>query len=812
MTIGFSPTLSRCRCRVLHTLFLLCSLLVCASSLQAQVSTSISSFSPSEAVSESPLVVRAELRHGETIERVYFLYRSFTESGWTRVEMELMGNTAIARVPPRHVSPPFLEYYIVLVNRSGQLESYPVSENPDPLSNAPGKTLQLPVMKKEDDVQAVFLSPEPNASYETNDVLISVSLYRADTMVVKRATQLFLNNTNVTRHIVISDDILVYVPANHGVTLKPGRYTASVLLYNRQGLLHRQVTTSFNVLAEGQPPERGGTAFVSTGSVDLELRREKVNREETWYNRGNFRFNGSQGAWRFNANAFVTSDERLNRQPQNRYYAGLESKWLLVGYGDSYPYFPSLILNGKRVRGLNSAIRLGKFNVEVAAGRTVRDVEGTLLKVIPIEQLAYEQQIDSLAAYAKIDSLLWGKYNYGTYSRSLFAVRPSFGSGETYQIGFTWLKSKDDINSIRYGTRPKENLVLGADLLSRFDNSRIELTGQFAFSAYNNDISSGSFTDAYIDSVYKKDAAAIKNARDILKSFITVNDNLRPLSFKKLSTVAYDVGLALNYFDNAFRINYQFRGSDYNSFGQTFLRTDIAGFNITDRIKLPAQNLFITLGYERLSDNTSKSKAVTTHFTTYNVAVNYDPRSILPSIAVGFTHYRNINNLSPRFVIGAVDDQTNRLFVLLAQRFNFHASHTASISLSGSKRNDYTPQNLDVRNTSVALNLNTRYRIPLQTTMGFTHNYNNYPGPFGARMRLRYTNVFANGVYTLPDDVASISCTVSPTFGDFKRVTFDLSAQWAVARAMNIILQYSLFGNIGLPNDDFWSVKYRFDF
>jgi len=34
------------------------------------------------------------------------------------------------------------------------------------------------------------------------------------------------------------------------------------------------------------------------------------------------------------------------------------------------------------------------------------------------------------------------------------------------------MQSKDDINSITYGTYPQENIVAGADLLIAFDNQK----------------------------------------------------------------------------------------------------------------------------------------------------------------------------------------------------------------------------------------------------------------------------------------------------------------------------------------------------
>lgn len=781
----------------------------------AQLSSLVASISPTEAVSETPLTISVDLSRGETVERVYFLFRRFGEGSWNKREMDLRGNTAFIVLPPSVVQPPYLEYYLVFVKRSGGIESHPLSESTDPLERPPTRTVQMPVIKREDDQQVVFLSPEANATYDPLDVLVSVSLLRADSVVVRRATQIILDGKDVSSDAVMTGDLFVYVPTNHGLSLKPGRHRVTVLLYNRQGNLHRQASTQFYVAGEPEPLALPYQPFISTGSVDLESRNEKVSNARTWYNRGSARFSGSQGDWRFNANVFVTSDELPSRQPQNRYYASLESQWLLIGYGDSYPSYPNLILSGKRVRGLNTSVRLGKVNVDLTLGQTTRAVEGALLKVIPINQLGLEQQADPFAAYARIDSLTWGKYSYGTYARDIFVVRPSFGSGEKYQIGFTWLKSKDDVQSITFGTRPQENVVVGTDLVSKFDMNRIELSAQAAFSAFNSDISSGNFTDAYIDTVYKKDAAAIKDARDILKNFITVNDNLRPLSFKNLSTFAYDVGLALNYFNNAFKASYIHRGSDYMSFGQTFLRTDVAGFNLVDRIRLPEQNMFVTLGYERLRDNTSETKATTTRFTTVNVALMYDPPPELPSISVGYAHFANVNNLviTGPDSISAVNDKTNRYYLHAMQRFTYAAHHIASLSVSMSFRNDFTRRNLDVKNISVSGTLNTRYAVPLQTTLGYTLNVNEFPSPgTSTRTRLNYSTVLASGRYSFGQDIAALSVAFSPTFGDFSRFTFDYTAQWNVQPNMHVLLQYSYYHNTGAPNDDFWSVKYRLEY
>ncbi len=104
--------------------------------------------------------------------------------------------------------------------------------------------------------------------------------------------------------------------------------------------------------------------------------------------------------------------------------------------------------------------------------------------------------------------------------------------------------------------------------------------------------------------------------------------------------------------------------------------------------------------------------------------------------------------------------------------------------------------------------------MPLQTQVGYTINTNKFPSPVLARTteQLDYSTVFVSGQYFVPEELGSVSVTVSPTFGDFKRLTLDGSALWNVAQAMSFILQYRYFQNDGMPNDDFWSLKYRYEF
>jgi len=790
-------------------------LLSLTAGVSAQVSTHVASVSPSEAPPGVPVRVTVELQQTGSIERVFFMYRPFGTSLYRTLEFEILGTRATGLLPADALIPPFVEYYVVLRDKSGLLETYPQTESPDPIATPPQNTRRLQVSSgPAQSPQVVFLSPEPSSIMAPEDVMVSVSLYRADSTVARRSTRVLVDGADVTASAVFSDDIIVFIPSNTGMTLAPGTHTVSVRLFDRSGRPAGTSSISFTVPGEiaKRISDAGGRKFTYDATFMAETRREEVGSVAEWYNRAGVQFRGNYGDLRVTSNLFVTSDEKQYRQPQNRYFIGGELPWIKLGLGDTYPDFPSLILYGNRVRGINSSLRLGYFNVDVAYGSTMRAIDGRELARLPVDSLKLAQQRYPFASYAQIDSSTWGIYNYGTYSRSLFAVRPSFGSGETWQLGFTWLSSKDDMGSIRYGIRPQENIVLGTDFIAKFDDGRVQISGQAAFSAYNSDVSSGNFTDAYIDTVYPNDAETIKNVRDILSPFITVNDNLRPLSLSKPATAAGELGVGLTYFDNSFRFTYLYRGNDYNSFGQAFLRTDIQGFNVMDRMRLMQSQLFATIGFERLQDNTADTKAATTVFTNFNFALSYYPIPKIPTVTIGYSRYNNDNGLSTDS-LAAIHDVTNRVYLQSSYDFEAGARHTAMFTLSVSKREDSSPRRLDVNNLIASLGIGTRYRIPLQTDFSAAFNFNDLPTGVPSETRgFNYTTLMAHARYWPVRNVLSVMATVSPSFGDFQRTTVDLGVEWFVRPPMSLLMQFSYFKNNGVPNENLVSLRYRYDF
>jgi hypothetical protein len=783
---------------------------------QAQVSPTIFSVGPDEAVATTSVTIRAELRQLDVIERLAVLYRPFGTSEFTLVEMDLAGSAATATLPASVVLPPFLEYYIAIVRRDGSMESFPVSQTQDPFLLPPPNTLRLPVRAADAPVQILFLSPEATEVVEPEDVVVAISLLRADTTVVQRATIVTLDGVDVTDKVVFAEDLLVFSPSAHDLRLTPGVHRVGVRLFSGTGAIVSSATHLFTVRGDAgtQYTEPVTPAMAYNATVTFETRHERIGGVSQWYNRGGVQFAGRKGIWRLNSNLYVTSEEDQTRQPQNRFYLGVSSPWLTAGVGDHFPVFPSLLLLGRRVRGANASVRTGFFNIDATYGQISRPIEGALIDSFPQDSLSLRQQQYPGDAFGQLSDSTWGRFHYGTYERTLFAVRPSFGTGEDFQLGFTWLSSSDDVSSIQYGVRPQENVVVGTDLLAKLDGEQLVLTAQAAFSAFNSDISSGSFTDAYIDTVFDN-PEDIRKARDILSRFITVNENLRPLSLSTPATLAYEATLAMNYFDNALRATYLYRGSDYTSFGQTFLRKDVRGFNVQDRIRLVSNQALLTLGWERLQDNTSGTKPATTTYTTLSAGVSLTLAPDLPVLTLGYNQFRNRNPVEGTGVdsLYAVDDRTNRIFGQASYDFELGPRHTALLSVSTSDRADFTVRHTDLTSSTVTLSLISRFDIPLQTSLDLALNYNDYPAPAtpGGRTSLDYTTIALGGRYAMLPGELNLIASIAPTFGDLTRVATDLGAEWYIQRAMSLTLQFSAFDNDDAPDDSFVSVRFRYD-
>jgi len=776
----------------------------------AQISGRVSSVSTSKARENQPLTVAAELNQTTGLVKIILAYRSFGQSEYKQQEMIISGAKASAVIPANGVVPPYLEYYLILELDNGTTETYPLGV---PQQN---NAMQIPVAVNNNfgmDKGILILSPEDGEKIEANQFFVSISLLQAQGDINKSEAKIFIDGIDFSSHLIFTEDLILLYQDKLSKPIGNGNHSMTVELYDSTSSLIYKKTSYFEVTAPNTNFPVSEVSGIRYGaSIQYETRNENFDTLNTLYNRGLINFNAAYKDWRISGQLYLTNEEHSNLQPQDRYSFTIENSWLHLNLGDTYPMYPGLILNGKRVRGISGTLTLGNFNIQTSYGEITRAVEGQVIQV-------YQQNNapigNTIIPY--MDSLK-AEISPGTYSRNIFAIRPYYGNGENFQFGISYLHSVDDKNSVQFAIDPQENVVLGSDILLGFDDRNIVFTAQAALSVSNDDITTGTFSDSQIDSLFGAgkllggSAEDIKSLTRTLSRFITVNQFIKPIELNNLSTFASEAALDLNYFNNNFTIKYLYRGNDFQSFGQSYLQTDVQGFNFLDRIRFLENRLFLTMGFENLNDNLQKTKFATTNYQTINLAATYYPEINLPHINIGYSRYYNYNDLStedPDSVKRslAVDDITNRYSVQTGYDFNMVIKQHADLSLIYSKRDDGSIYNYNAENTSVLVSLSSDWNINLTSSFSASVNQSNT-----GNAKFNYTSITAGGRYTLLSNQLEMSAFINPNFGSLKNIIFNTHLKYYIIKNLSLMLEIQYFKNYETnPNDSAISFITRYE-
>jgi len=757
--------------------------------VSGQISNIVSSVRVSDAKEQMPITITADLFSTDNISSINIAFRSFGQTEFRKSEMIIMGNSAKVTIPAEAVAPPYLEYYLFISLRDGSTQTYPVGiqEGVAPL--------QISVSSfSEKDKEILLLSPTIGEILTQPELMISVSFIKAPDNIDAAKTKIFINNEDVTSQAVYTGDILVVSGENLPGELKIGPGLLRIDVFDKEGNLYHTISRNFRLISTELAV---GVFWNYNGSLKGESRSEQFNSQSTLYNNITADINAEFGNWSINGNAYVTSEEVSDQQPYNRYSLSLKGgDWLELQAGDAFPRFPNLIMDGKRVRGFNGSLNFGFLNIQTAYGETERSIEGKLIEKFTADDPATLES-DVIPINAQRYTLPYGRVELGTFKRKVLAVRPSFGSGEHFQLGFSYLHSKDDVGSIEFGTRPEENLVLGTDLMLAYDSQNIMFTTQAAVSLNNKDISSGTLTDKQIDEIFGSnsnfsvDPSDVKRVRDLIGNFITVNQYLGPWNPQEFASLAAEAAMTLNYFNNNVKASYIYRGNDFQSFGQSFLRTDVKGINLVDRIRMIDNKLFLSIGYEELKDNLQKTKVATTTFQTINASISLFPRADFPNITLGYTRNANNNGLSisdPLKKMYVVDDITNRVMLQFSYDFNALVKHSSSLSFSTSSKDDNGMMNIDAKFSMGSLNVTSYWTSQLTSLFGIVVNNSELFGKTSSYVTLSF-----GGKYKLLENKLQLSATLSPSFGDFKRQTLEFIADYNVIANLNLMFQARLF-------------------
>ena len=726
----------------------------------------------------SPITLEA-LIEGDVIEaeRVRFFFRVAGHDSFIEEDMNEYMGIYTGSIPADFVTPEGFEYLIIAEMADGTMAAFPeVDPYNVPMFIAVRKAVEAEektLAVSYNDIQGgirndiIILSPEEGEVVAAEEVLLAFSLFNMIEVDVT-SISLTLDGLSVMSQTEISEDVIMCRPQN----LKPGLHTASLNMSNQFGDPYATVIINFTVVKSIEESKR---VMKYTGRVTAETNSEQVRgiRQNINYIRASA--SGSYDWLSFKAKTFVTSQEDPTKQPRNRLSLGLKTSVFDLSVGDVNPRFSELSLQGKRVRGVEANLKLKYFNTHIVYGQTDRAIEGTI--------------------GATPDTLEDGVLQYSrsgyTYDRNLLAVRPYFGSGQNFQLGFSLLKARDDTLSVKkeYGgiienddrsivlggvNKPQDNIVVGTDLLLAFDRKRFVWKTDAAFSYMNRDITGGALTLEDMDTFLPGDSLqndtlslgdmnipleGFPNPGDFTRIFI-INENISPLmpivpdtnnqigmkQFFNMPSTAFKTVLKLNYFNNFFVVRYQRVGPEFTSLGNPYMRTDVQGFNISDKIRLFTNRLFVTLAYDQKRDNLLEDKNSTTTTSSFTASVALYPGEGLPNINFNTQSYGRQNDLD---ILDITHDTTltqtgDTSFSFkdpresnLTTRQDFRISHivkvgdiknTLNITYANSERNDritdrlYGYQFNTTSASAFSFGVNTAFSFPLKTNFRISSN------------------------------------------------------------------------------------------
>ena len=267
------------------------------------------------------------------------------------------------------------------------------------------------------------------------------------------------------------------------------------------------------------------------------------------------------------------------------------SSFSTLGIGETYPSYSKYILSGTKVTGLD---------LEYSTGLLYLAVSG----------------IQNLKA---IDSV-----NFG---RKLFAGKIGIGGKEDSHFHITFMKAKDDINSLDVNDIPKvtssmspmENVIVGTDGKLKLFKDRVTIKGEFSGSVITDDL----------------------RAPDLISDDIPgFAKNLLSIKMGTHFDLMYNIESVVNIPESNTKLKggYKYIGLGYSSLGAPSFTNGVKGFNVGVEQYFADKKINLKMSTERLrSEKTSMDK------NRYDFALSMFLDK-LPYLIVNYTPYSEIND------------------------------------------------------------------------------------------------------------------------------------------------------------------------
>ncbi|MCP4545235.1 MAG: hypothetical protein GY835_02075 [bacterium] len=615
-------------CRSLYLFLLLMSWSLIAGAAETPCEDVVfSHLAPSEAPAGLDLTISGLISGLNDGDAIRILYRRLDAGEFITLETWLTGGLFDAAIPAAVIAPPGLEYYIEVGDETGDICAYPEGAPIDRVFEVQVDSAEGEQAGSGGSPPAITqIAPDVGLPLAAADLVVVIGFSDPDGDLAPEGIILKAGGRDVTHEATIRADVLTWIP---DAAPTDGLLDLTCEARDDAGNATRLRTTihlNRNAAAVITPqPEadrsRGPKGRISLNSLFTELEGDgAVNRQEpVRVIDGRLDARGQLGFVKYRAKAFMTSDDRSEVQPRNRFQLKLTAGPLSANLGDVNPRFNPLLIWGQRVRGGELALNLQRFQTQLVYGAMTRAVEG-----------AGHDSLD-ISAPDGIRTII---DQAGTYRRDLMGLRLGFGSGRVMGFGLELLKIKDKIESIEYGLLPKDNVVLGTDLKLRLFSRRLQINTAAALSILTNDITGGALTKAEADSTFGID---LPFDPENFENLLVINSSTAPIEMSGLPNLA--VQSTIKAFLSVNRLELRFRriGASYYCLATNTLPRDQLGIRFRDDISLPGKGIRLSAEFETYHDNLEGDQDHTLTTRIYAGDIAYRPRG---TGALSFLHTR----------------------------------------------------------------------------------------------------------------------------------------------------------------------------
>lgn len=641
--------------------------------------------------------IKVELTYTDSqqpVSNVVLFYRMQGDPNFRSLRMRQEGMILLSEINSAKLYPGNLEYYFAYQDSYGGVNYLPAN-NPEQ------NPFQLKILPAKSDISVsgaslfipLLLTPSPGEVLEPDELLIAFSVpfeLNPDELSYK----LFIGGVDVSRMLAREGNLISFSPK----TIRSGLHNAELKIFNSNGKLVGKNHLSFRV--SGAPSKK--KAFESNTRIFFDNRYQDIQTRSDNYYRGGVHFNSSYKKFDIRAHALISSEENYSGQPVNQYAAQVsyifnERNTIYLKGGDFTTNYDPLSFWEKRIRGIGVGFRTSYFDFDYSTGQNFRAVEG---------------KIDTSGTISR----------YGTYKQSFSSFRPQFNFGRHFSWAFNLINSKDDPGSVDYAANAKEALVIGSSMALNLDKKRIIFEGSFQGSIQN--------VNAGADKIEFDSLAAdydlTGSDRDRAESFVNFLDKTNFLSLTEglspFPSLAMQFETQLRYFGQNLKVTYKRIDGNFTSPGNPYLQKDIAGFYLSDNIRLLENQVLLNLYYNAFAENLSKDEAKTDN-RSLGGSISYFPFSKLPSITLSYGNQtRNNTDTSSTFM--NVEDNRHQRFGI-SSSYNFNIStvrNTIMFNASKFQRTDEIYKDRQSDLILFSIGIRNRFEFPLTTRLNFSQS------------------------------------------------------------------------------------------